>query len=150
MVLYYQMIYFPETDNTIKHDSCYGYKCSNYYIMHNNTHSGHKRLLVMWRARLLCFEAFCYVYPPPLSEANCPPFPPPGKPGPRLPRWLPFPQDPHTPSPHRPLQYPASWISLLNHRSGDVGHACSKCVAQVGALFIYICVNCSNYYHNRT
>jgi hypothetical protein len=23
---------------------------------------------------------------------------------PRLPRWLPFPQDPHTPPPHRPLQ----------------------------------------------
>jgi hypothetical protein len=24
---------------------------------------------------------------------------------PRLPRWLPFPQDPHTPPPHRPLQF---------------------------------------------
>ncbi len=67
--------FFPETNNTIKCDSCYGYKC-NCYTMHNNTHSVHKRLLVMWRARLLCFEPSRYVYPPPLSEANCPPFPP--------------------------------------------------------------------------
>jgi hypothetical protein len=26
-MFYYQMIYFPETNNTIKHHSCYGYKC---------------------------------------------------------------------------------------------------------------------------
>ncbi len=25
MVFYYQMIYLPETDSTIKHDSCYGF-----------------------------------------------------------------------------------------------------------------------------
>jgi hypothetical protein len=28
----YQMIYFPETDNTIKRDSCYGY---NVRLLHN-------------------------------------------------------------------------------------------------------------------
>ncbi len=90
MVFYYQMIYFPETNNTIKHDSCYGYKYSNYYTVHNNTHSVHKRLLVMWRARLLCLDAFRYVYPPPLSEANCLPFPPLGGPGPPATKMAPF------------------------------------------------------------
>jgi hypothetical protein len=71
--------------------------------MHNNTHSVHKRLLVMWRARLLCFEPFHYVYPPPLSEANCLPFPPPGGPGPPASKMAPFPPgSTHTP-PYRPL-----------------------------------------------
>ncbi len=58
--------------------------------MHNNTHSVHKRLLLMWRARLLCLEPFRYVYPPPLSDTNCPPFPPPGGPGPPTPKMTPF------------------------------------------------------------
>jgi hypothetical protein len=53
--------------------------------MHSDTYSVHKRGLVLWRARLLCPEAFCDVYPPPLSDANCPPFPPPGGPGPLTP-----------------------------------------------------------------
>jgi hypothetical protein len=67
--------------------------------MHNNTHSVHKRLFVMWRARLPCFEPFRYVYPPPLSEANCPPFPPPGGPGPPASKMAPFsPGSTHTPS----------------------------------------------------
>jgi hypothetical protein len=87
--------------------------------MHINTHSVHKRRLVMRRAHLLCLEAFCYFYPPPLSEANCPPFPPPGGPAPRLPRWLPFPQDPHTLPPHRPLQIVL--ISFIDGRD-DVNH----------------------------
>jgi hypothetical protein len=104
MVSYYQMIYFPETDNTIKHDSCYGCWCSNFYTMPSDTHSANKRRLVLWRARLLHSESSRYVYPPPLSDANCPPFPPLKGRVPRLPRWLPFPQDPHTPPPHRPLQ----------------------------------------------
>jgi hypothetical protein len=82
MVFYYRMIYFPETNNTIKHDSCYGCWCGNYYTMHNDTYSVHKRGLVLWRARLAYFEASRYVYPPPLSDANCPPFSPPGGPGP--------------------------------------------------------------------
>ncbi len=99
MVFYYQMIYFPETDNTIKHDSCYGCRCSNYCTMHNDTHSEHKRRLVLWRARLLCSEASRYVYPPPLSDANCPPFPPPGGPGPPAPKMAPIsPGSTHTPS----------------------------------------------------
>ncbi len=99
MVFYYQMIYFPETDNTIKHDFCCGYKCGNYYTMHNNTHSVHERRLVMWQARLLCFESFRYVYPPPMSEANCPPFPPPGGPGHPAPKMAPIsPGSTNTPS----------------------------------------------------
>ncbi len=75
--------------------------------MHNDTYSVHKRGLVLWQAHLLCFEASRDVYPPPLSDANCPPFPPPGGPGPLTPpalRWLPFPQGPHT-SPHRLLHH---------------------------------------------
>ncbi len=39
---------------------------------------------------LLCLHAFRYVYPPPLSEANCPPFPPPGRPGPPATKMAPF------------------------------------------------------------
>ncbi len=67
--------------------------------MHNNTHSVHKCLLVMWRARLLCLEPFRYVCPPPLSEANCPPFPPPGGPGPPVTKMAPFsPRSTHTPT----------------------------------------------------
>ncbi len=99
MVFDYQMIYFPETDNTIKHGSCYGCWYSNYYTMHNDTHSVHKRSLVLWRARPLCLEASRYVYPPPLSDANCPPFPPPGGPGPPAPKMVPIsPGSTHTPS----------------------------------------------------
>ncbi len=99
MVFYYQMIYFPETDNTIKHNSCYGCRCSNYYTMHNNTHSVHKRHLVLWRAHLLCSEASCYVCPPPLSYANCPPFPPHGRLGPPASKMAPIsPGSTHTPS----------------------------------------------------
>ncbi len=54
----------------------------NCYTMHNNTHSVHKHLLKMWRARLLRLWPSCCVSPPPLSEANCQPLPPPGGPGP--------------------------------------------------------------------
>ncbi len=45
-------------------------------------YSVHKRSLVLWRARLLRSVASFNVYPPPLSDANCPPFSPPGGPGP--------------------------------------------------------------------
>ncbi len=93
------IIYFPETDNTIKHNSCYGCWCSNYYTMHNDTHSVHKRRLVLWRACLLCSEASRYVYPPPLSDVNCPLFPPPGGPGPLASKMAPIsPGSTHTPS----------------------------------------------------
>jgi hypothetical protein len=71
----------------------------NCYIMHNNTHSVHKRLLKMWRARLLCLWPSRYIYPPPLSEANCPPFPSPGGPGPPASKMASFsPGSAHTPS----------------------------------------------------
>ncbi len=77
----YQMIYFPETNNTIIRNSCYGYKS---IIVTQCTITLTLCINVSWwcQARLLCFEPSSYVYPPPLSEANCPPFPPPGGPGP--------------------------------------------------------------------
>jgi hypothetical protein len=53
----------------------------NCYTMQNSTHSVHKRLLKVWRACLLHLWPSCYVSSPPLSEANCQPFPPPGGPG---------------------------------------------------------------------
>ncbi len=69
---------------------------------HNDTYSVHKLGLVLWWARLLCSEAFCNFYPPPLSDANCSPFPAPGGPGPRLPpasKMAPIsPGSTHTPS----------------------------------------------------
>ncbi len=72
----------------------------NYYTMHNSTHSVHKRLLKVWRARLLHPWPSCYVSSPPLSEANCQPFPPPGGPGPPASNMAPFaPGSTHTPSP---------------------------------------------------
>jgi hypothetical protein len=85
MVFYYQMIYSPETNNTIKHDVCYGCWCGNWCTTHNDTYSVHKRGLMLWQARLLSSEAFWDVYPPPLSDTNCPPFPPPGGRGPPTP-----------------------------------------------------------------
>jgi hypothetical protein len=54
----------------------------NCYTMHNSTHSVHKRLLKVWRARLLHLWPSCYASSPPLSAANCQPFSPPGGPGP--------------------------------------------------------------------
>ncbi len=72
----------------------------NCYTTYNNTHSVHKRLLKMWRARLLRLWPSRYVYPPPLSEANCPPFPSPGGPGPPASKMASFsPGSTHTPSP---------------------------------------------------
>ncbi len=74
--------------------------------MHNDTYSVHKRGLVLWRAHLLTSEAFCNVYPPPLSDANCLSFPPPGGPGPLTPpasKKPPFPQGQRTPPPDHPL-----------------------------------------------
>jgi hypothetical protein len=83
MVFDYQMIYSPETNNTIKHDSCYDVDTViNAQRTMIHMYSVHKRGLVLWRAHPLCSKAFCTVYPPPLSDANCPPFPPPGGPGP--------------------------------------------------------------------
>jgi hypothetical protein len=76
MVFYYQMIYSPETNN---------YNKTRFLLW----------LLVIDEQRTIiptlcinmawCSEAFCTVYPPPLSDANCPPFPPPGGPGPLAP-----------------------------------------------------------------
>jgi hypothetical protein len=85
MVFYYQMIYSPETINTVKHNPCYGYWCGTQCTMYNDTYSVHKRSLVLWRARLLCSEAFYNVYLPPLSDANCLLFPPLGRPVPLSP-----------------------------------------------------------------
>ncbi len=59
-----------------------GFWCDNYYTMHNDTHSVHKHDLVLWWARLLSLGASRHVYPPPLCDTNCPPFPPPGGRGP--------------------------------------------------------------------
>jgi hypothetical protein len=115
---------FPETDNTIKHNSCYGCWCSNYYTIHNNTHSVYKRHLVLWRARLLCFEASRYVYPPPLSGANCPPFPPPGGPVPLASKMAPIsPGSTHTPS------TPSVTIPLLNFLI-FINHLRQKCISR--------------------
>jgi hypothetical protein len=73
--------------------------CDNYYTMHNDTHSVHKRGLVFWRACLLSLDASRYVYPPPPSDANCPPFLLPGGPGPPAPKIAPIsPGSTHTPS----------------------------------------------------
>jgi hypothetical protein len=59
----------------------------------------HKRLLKMWRARLLCLWPARCVYRPPLSEANCPPLSPPGRPGPPASKMPSFsPGSTHTPS----------------------------------------------------
>ncbi len=71
----------PEINNTMKHGSCFDcmYNCCT---MHNSTHSVHNRLLKVWRARLPRPWPSCYVSAPPLSEANCQPFPPPGRLGP--------------------------------------------------------------------
>jgi hypothetical protein len=41
----------------------------------------------------------------------------------------------------------AQFVDSQVWRCGTRVHACSKHVAQVGALLIYICVNLSNYYH---
>jgi hypothetical protein len=64
----------------------------NCYTMHNSTHTVHKRLLKVWRARLLRLWPSCYVSSPPRSEADCQPFPPPGTPGPPASRMAPFPR----------------------------------------------------------
>ncbi len=70
------------------------------YTMHNSTHSVHKRLLKVWRARLLRLWPSCYVSSPPLSEANCQHFPPPGGPGPPASKMYPFSTgSTHTPCP---------------------------------------------------
>jgi hypothetical protein len=75
-------------------------KLCNCCTMHNSTHSVHKRLLKVWRARLLCLWPCCYVPSPLLSGANCQPFPPPGGPGPPASKVASFsPGSTHTPSP---------------------------------------------------
>jgi hypothetical protein len=84
----------------------------NCYTMHNSTHSVHKRLWKVWRVCLLRLWPSCYVSSPPLSEANCQPFPLLAGRAPRLPRWLPFPQDPHTP-PSTPSVTISLWSECL-------------------------------------
>jgi hypothetical protein len=94
-----QMIYFPETNNTMKHGPVMVilYNCCT---MHNSTHSVHKRLLKLWRVHLLHLWPCRYVPSPPLSGANCQPFPPPGGPGPPASKMAPFsPGSTHTPFP---------------------------------------------------
>jgi hypothetical protein len=95
----YQMIYFPET--IIQWDTIpvmvILYNCCT---RHNNTHSVHKRLLKLWRVRLLFQWPCCYVPPPLLSGANCRPFPLSGGPGPPVSKMAPFSLgSTHTPSP---------------------------------------------------
>jgi hypothetical protein len=87
MVFYYQMIYSPETIITIKHDSCYGYR---YGIVIDAQHTMIRTLCI--NVAWCCGEPVSYVlrhlfnvYPPPLSDASCLPFPPPGGPGPLTP-----------------------------------------------------------------
>ncbi len=68
--------------------------------MHNNTHSVHHRPLKLWRVRLLPQWPCCYIPSPPLSGANCRPFPLSGGPGPPVSKMAPFsPGSTHTPSP---------------------------------------------------
>ncbi len=97
---YCQMIYSPETNNTMK--TWFLLWLLVWKLMHNDTYSVRKHGLVLWRARLLTSEAFCNVYPPPLSDTNCPPYPPPGGPGPPTPpasKMAPIsPGSTHTPS----------------------------------------------------
>jgi hypothetical protein len=72
----------------------------NCCTMHNNTHSVHNRLLKLWQVRLLPQWPCCYVPSPPLSGANCRPFPHSGGPGPPVSKMAPFsPGFTHTPSP---------------------------------------------------
>ncbi len=72
----------------------------NCCTMHNSTHSVHKRLWKVWRDRLLHLWPCCYVPSPPLSGANCQPFPPPVGPGPLASKMAPFsPGSTHTPFP---------------------------------------------------
>jgi hypothetical protein len=103
MVLYYQMIYFPETNNTIKRDSCYGYKyitiiqctitltlCINVSCWCGEAVScvlSHSAASIL----LHCLRLTARLFPLLADQA------------PRLPRWLPFPQDPHISLPHCPL-----------------------------------------------
>jgi hypothetical protein len=69
----------------------------NCCTMHNTTHSVHNRLLKMWQACLPRPWPSCYVSSPPLSEANCQPFPPPSGPGPPASNMAPFsPESTHT------------------------------------------------------
>jgi hypothetical protein len=72
----------------------------NCCTMHKSTHSVHNRLLKPWRVRLLHQCPCCYVPSPPLSGANCPPFPLPGGPGHPVSKMAPFsPGFTHTPIP---------------------------------------------------
>jgi hypothetical protein len=58
----------------MRHNSCYGYTV-HCCTMHNNTHFVHNRPLKLWRVHLL-LQWPCYYVPfPPLSGANCRPFP---------------------------------------------------------------------------
>ncbi len=93
------MIYFPETIiqwgtiliMVILYNCC---------TMHNNTHSVHKSLLKLCGFRLPSRWPCCNVPSPPLSGANCCPFPFSGGPGPPVPKMaLLSPGSTHTPSP---------------------------------------------------
>ncbi len=90
----------------------------NCCTMHNSTHSVHNRLLKVWLARLPRPWPFCYVFSPPLSEANCQPFPPPGGPGPPASNMAPFsPGSTHIPSllsvTHRTRWYQRSKVDVV-------------------------------------
>jgi hypothetical protein len=72
----------------------------NCCTMHKSTHSVHNRLLKPWRVHLLHQWPCCYVPSPPLSGANCWPFPLSGGPGPPVSKMAPFsPGSTHTPFP---------------------------------------------------
>ncbi len=89
----YQMIYFPEKN-------IQWITIPFMVIMYNCCTMHDKHLLKMWRARLLRLWPSHCIYPPPLSEANCTPFPPPGGPGPPASKMASFsPGSTHTPSP---------------------------------------------------
>ncbi len=101
----YQMIYFPEANNTMKLNSCYGYTI--YVTAIQCTIALTLCINVSWR----CGEPVSCVFghlamslllhcPKPTTSR----FPLLAGWAPRLPRWILFPQDPHTPPPHLPLQ----------------------------------------------
>ncbi len=109
----YQIIYFSET--IIQWDTVpvmiILYNCCT---KHNNTHSVHNRLLKLWRVRLLPQWPCCYVPSPPLSGANCCPFPLSVGPGPPVSKMAPFsPGSTHTPSPLSATTIPLTHLEKL-------------------------------------
>jgi hypothetical protein len=125
--------------------------------MHNDTYSVHKHGLVLWRACLLTSKAFCNIYPPLLTGANCPPFSPPGGAGPPSPpasKMAPVPPgSTHTPStlsvtlppelivsPHQKIRSSGNLLNLriLIHLNLFVHWSRFKCCFYIQYHFIQI------------